>query len=95
MGCFILLIGIIWPRITLVLLWLFTNYSTQAFQTYLWPILGFCFLPTTTLGYELAKNWASGGQLTGLWWLLPALGLLHDLGHTGWAASRRGRNRNT
>ncbi len=92
MGCFILLIGVIWPRITLILLYFFSTYH-RAFQTDLWPILGFFFLPTTTLGYELAKNWAPGGELNGLWWLLPALGLLHDLGHTGWAASRRSQAR--
>ncbi len=95
MGCFILLIGVIWPRITLVLLWVFTSYPAKAFQTDLWPVLGFFLLPTTTLGYELAKNWAAGGQLDGLWWLLPALGLLHDLGHTSWAAWHRGATRKT
>lgn len=94
MGCFILLIGVIWPRITLILLYLFSTYPSRAFQTDLWPILGFFFLPTTTLGYELAKNWASGGHLDGLWWLLPTLGLLHDLGHTSWAASRRHQAQN-
>lgn len=88
MGCFILLIGVIWPRITLALLWLFTLYPAKAFQTDLWPILGFIFLPTTTLGYELAINWSQSGNINGLWWLLPALGLLHDLGHTSWATMR-------
>ncbi len=89
MGCFIVLFGAIWPRVMLILLWLFSGYPQRAFHGMLWPLLGFFFLPATTLGYELAKNWNPGGRLEGWWIVLPALGLLHDFGHWGFAGSRR------
>jgi len=56
----------------------------------LFPLLGFIFLPTTTLGYELAMNWSANG-LTGLWWILPIVGLLHDLGHLGYSSGWKNR----
>lgn len=85
MGCCLaVLVGAIWPRLTLILLWLFDpKYFTTAFQTWIFPLLGFIFLPTTTLAYELVKNWSPGGRVDGYWLILLALGLLHDLGHIG------------
>ncbi|MGC8625566.1 MAG: hypothetical protein ACP5VQ_09930 [Phycisphaerae bacterium] len=90
MGCLVIIFGFFWPRVALVLLWLFSDYPQRAFQGMLFPLLGFLFLPTTTLGYELAMNWSAHG-LTGLWWLLPALGLLHDLGHLGYSSQWKHR----
>ncbi len=87
-GCIILLAGAIWPRFTLAMLWLFSDYPAKAFDTVLWPLVGFFVLPATTLGYELARNWSTHGSLAGGWFLLPAVGLLYDLGYTGAAARR-------
>jgi hypothetical protein len=90
MGCFLILFGFFWPRVVLVLLWLFSGYPQRAFHGMLFPLLGFIFLPTTTLGYELAMNWSANG-LTGLWWILPIVGLLHDLGHLGYSSGWKKR----
>jgi hypothetical protein len=40
--------GIILPRITLFFLWVFTDF-TKVFQGWIWPLLGFCLMPLTTL----------------------------------------------
>jgi hypothetical protein len=90
MGCLVIIFGFFWPRVVLVLLWLFSSYPQRAFHGALFPLLGFFFLPTTTLGYELAKNWSSTG-LNGAWWLLPAIGLVHDLGHLGYSSQWKSR----
>ena len=66
MGCLLALIGLITPRVVMVFLWVFTNYLSRAFETFLWPLLGFFFLPTTTLAYAVAKNSLGGFQGWGL-----------------------------
>jgi hypothetical protein len=90
MGCLLALFGLITPRVVMVVLWLFTNYLSRAFDTFVWPLLGFIFLPTTTLAYAVAQNSFHG--LKGFGLVLFALGLLVDFGLLGGGArSRRGR----
>ena len=63
MGCLLGLLGLITPRVVLVLLWVFTNYLSRAFHTFVWPFLGFIFLPTTTLAYAVAHELGLGPVL--------------------------------
>ena len=44
------------PRLVLFLVAVFSNYIGRAYQTALWPILGFFFMPLTTLVYAWAIN---------------------------------------
>jgi hypothetical protein len=44
------------PRIALVLLFLFSNYLQRAYHALLLPLLGFLFLPLTTLAYAWMMN---------------------------------------
>ena len=44
------------PRIVLVLVWLFSDYLDTAYQTRIWPFLGFLLLPLTTLAYAFAMH---------------------------------------
>jgi hypothetical protein len=44
------------PRIILFGMWLFTDYIGRAYETWIWPFLGFLFLPTTTIAYSIAAN---------------------------------------
>src|SRR5262245_51712264 len=37
------------PRVTFLLVVLFSNYVGRAYQSMLWPLLGFFFMPLTTL----------------------------------------------
>ena len=59
------------PRIAILLLWLLTSWFDGMFKQFLWPLLGFIFLPTTLLWYTVVHHWF-GGQ----WTLWPILGLI-------------------
>jgi hypothetical protein len=99
MPCFLLLIILLFPRIALVLMWIFspTHYLQRAFhvqQPYhlgglVVPVLGFIFLPLTTIVYawELNSNMPTVG--INLLWLL--LAVIVDLGGLGGGAHRRSR----
>ena len=51
------------PRLTLFLVVLFSDYIGRAYQTTAWPLLGFFFMPLTTLAYAWAIN--SHGSVDG------------------------------
>lgn len=90
MGCIALLIILLFPRITLALMWLFSNYLQRAFHGgLLVPLLGFLFLPLTTIVYAWEIN--SGMPTAGinLLWLL--LAVVIDLGGLGGGARRQSR----
>ena len=91
MGCFIVLLGAFFPRVALVLVWLFTNYVERAFDLFLIPLIGLILLPYTTLAYVLVYSPAGGIQ--GFDWFWLALGLLLDIGsYTGGGRARRHRD---
>ena len=46
------------PRLVLVLLWLFGNVLSSAFDRWIVPLLGFFVLPWTTLAYAAFRDWA-------------------------------------
>ena len=81
MGCLIALLILFLPRTVMVVLWLFTDYLSMAYGTWVWPLLGFFFLPTTTLAYAVAENRYGGVRGIGL--VLVILGVLLDLGALG------------
>jgi hypothetical protein len=87
MPCLLLILVLAFPRLGLLLLFFFTHYLDRAFQSILLLILGFLFLPLTTLAYAWMIN--SGLQVAGinLLWLLIAA--LIDLGALGGGYSRR------
>lgn len=97
MGCALGCLALAFPRITLLLVWLLgpTGYLVRPFPEAFWPILGFFFVPTTTLAFAYASNTlASGGEVTPFGWLLTAIALLIDVGifgGSGRAAHRRRR----
>ena len=87
MCCLLVLLAFFTPRIVLFLLWLFTDYLSRAFETALWPILGFFFLPATTIGYAIAQN--EFGGLSGLGIVAVLIGLAVDIGLIGGGARQR------
>jgi hypothetical protein len=90
MPCLILIILIGFPRVALVLMWLFSTYLQRAFHGgLLIPLLGFLFLPFTTIVYAWEIN--SGMPTAGinLLWLLIAV--IIDLGGLGGGAHRQSR----
>jgi hypothetical protein len=90
MPCLVLLVVLFFPRIALVLLWFFSTYLQRAYHSNLLvPLLGFLFLPLTTLVYawEVNNHMAMAG--VNLLWLL--LAVLIDLGGLGGGAHRQSR----
>jgi hypothetical protein len=85
MGCLFALIALITPRFILFILWLFTDYLNTAFSSGWWGLLGFLFLPTTTIAYAIAQNEfttvTGGTEAAGI--ILIVLGVVIDLGMLG------------
>lgn len=71
MPCLLLLVGLAVPRLLIVGLWLLTDWFAGLFDTLLWPVLGFLFLPTTLLWYGAVQHWW-GGE----WGALQVIGLV-------------------
>ena len=77
------------PRFAIILVVIFSNYIGRAYQTTLWPLLGFLFMPMTTLAYAWAIN--SRGAVEGFQLIVVVIAVLIDLGLVGGSASRRRR----
>ena len=86
--CLIVLLAFIGPRIALGYTWIFTTRVDRAFESWAWPVVGFVFLPWTTLAYVVAHDGTGVGPVG---WLVVALGLLADM--SSWGASSRARDR--
>jgi len=90
MPCLLILVVLISPRLALLLLWFFSNYLQRAFHhTFLMPLLGFIFMPLTTLVYAWEVN--SGMPLGGINLLWLVIAALIDLGFLGHGAHRQTR----
>lgn len=91
MGCTCLfaLLAAAAPRLALILMWLFTNRLSEAFDTFIIPLLGFIFLPLTTVVYALVY----AGGLSGFEWILLIVAALIDLGSYGGGAYGRRERR--
>lgn len=81
------ILGLFFPRLALVLMWLFSDYLGRAFETTVWPVLGFVFMPFTTLAWALAQN--EGGGVHGVWIAVVVIAALVDLGVVGKGAKDR------
>lgn len=92
MGCFIGCLALITPRFAIVLVVLFSNFIGRAYESFLWPLLGFFFMPLTTLAYAWAVN--THGTVTGVYLVVVVLAVLLDLGLIGGggASARRRRH---
>jgi len=89
MPCLVLLLALLAPRVCLVLMWLFTHYLGRAYQTALWPLLGFCLMPVTTIAYAVCQN--EGGGVHDGWIVVLVLAILIDAGVIGGAQHDRQR----
>jgi hypothetical protein len=84
-GCLVILLALISPRLALFLIWIFSDLLSRAFDSWLVPFLGFFLLPWTTLAY--AGMWASSDGVVGFEWFLVILAFLLDL--SSYAARQR------
>jgi hypothetical protein len=56
MPCLLLLVVLAFPRVVLALMFFFSHYLDRAYHGLLLPLLGFLFLPITTLVYAWLVN---------------------------------------
>ncbi len=89
MPCLFLVLGLAFPRVILVLLYLFTHMLQRAYSTFLIPLLGFVFLPLTTLMYAWMVN--TGLPIAGFYLVALVICVVADLGLLGGGARSRGR----
>src|SRR5262245_56253007 len=81
MCCFFAILVFLGPRAAIALWWLFDpNRWSTVYGTFIFPALGFIFLPWTTLMYTAV--WHLGG-LQGWDWLWIGLAVLVDLASYG------------
>ena len=81
MGCLLILLAFVSPRLALFAIWLFDDLLSRAYEGWLVPLLGFFLLPWTTLAY--AVMWSSSRQVFGFEWFLVALAFAADLASYG------------
>ena len=77
MCLFVLVLGLLGPRVAVGATWLFSDRVTLAFGGgWVWPLLGLLFLPWTALAYVVV--WAvSGVSLGG--WIIVVLAFFLDM----------------
>jgi len=78
MGCFVALLALISARLALFFIAIFSDLLSDAFDSWFVPVLGFFFLPWTTLAY--AVMWSSSHRVYGFEWFIVILAFLVDLG---------------
>ena len=81
------------PRFVIVLVVILSDYIGRAYETNLWPFVGFLFMPLTTLSYAWAIN--SNGSVSGVYLMVVVVAILIDLGiigGSGGASARRFRD---
>jgi hypothetical protein len=60
MPCLLVLVALLVPRVLILGLWFLTDWFQGMFDSLLWPVLGFVFLPTTLLWYSAVQHWFGG-----------------------------------
>ena len=71
MPCLFVVFALFTPRLVIALLYFLSTWFKGVFDTALWPILGFIFLPTTLLWYTAVQHWWGG-----VWSLWPIVGIV-------------------
>jgi hypothetical protein len=88
--CLLVILILAFPRVVLVLMFLMSNYLQRAYHDLLLPIIGFIFLPITTIVYAWMVN--SRMPLQGINLIILVVAIIIDLGGLGggeWHRRRR------
>ncbi len=81
MPCLLFIVVLAFPRIVLVLLFFLSNYLERAYHGLLLPLLGFIFLPLTTLAYAWMVN--TGQPTAGINLVILVIAVVVDIGGLG------------
>ena len=89
MPCIAAVFAFISPRLAIIVVALFSNVLSRAFDSWFLPLIGFFILPWTTLAYAIM--WDVGThRVFGFEWFVVALAFLADLG--SYAGGKRARD---
>ena len=89
--CLVLMVLLAFPRIALVLLFLFSNYLQRAYHGLILLLLGFLFLPLTTLAFAWMTN--TRQPIAGINLLILIVAVVIDLGGLSRGEYHRRRRR--
>jgi hypothetical protein len=89
MPCLLVIVVAAFPRVVLVLMYLFSNYIQRAYHDLLIPVLGFFFLPLTTIVYAWMVN--THMPLEGINLLIMLVAVIVDVGGLGGGEYHRRR----
>lgn len=87
MPCILLVLVLAFPRLVLVLMFLFSNYLQRAYHGLILPLLGFLFLPLTTIVYSWLTN--SHLPIAGVNLVILVVAVVIDVGGWGGGEWRR------
>lgn len=89
MACLLVILILAFPRVVLVLVSFTSNYLERAYHGLILPILGFIFVPLTTLVYAWMVN--TRQPLQGVNLLILLIAILLDIGSIGHGEYHRRR----
>jgi hypothetical protein len=81
MPCLIAIAVLAFPRLALAAIFVFSNYLGRAYHGLLVPVLGFLFLPLTTIVYAWLVN--TNTPLSGVYAFVLIAAVLLDVGAVG------------
>ena len=90
MPCLVAVIALLFPRVLIVVLWFFTDWFNGVFNTLLWPVLGFIFLPVTMLWYSVVIN-QYAGQWSNVNIIIMVIAVVIDM--RSWGSGYRSKRR--
>ena len=89
MGCCLVVLVLMFPRVVLLVLFLFSTYLERAYHGLVIPLLGFLFLPLTTLAYAWMIN--THTRIEGVNLLILVVAAVIDAGGLGGGEYHRRR----
>ena len=89
MPCLAIILAFISPRLAIIVVAIFSDILSRAFDSWFLPLIGFFILPWTTLAY--AVMWDVGThRVSGFEWFVVVLAFLADVG--SYASGQRARD---
>lgn len=79
MGCLLPVFAIFAPRFVMIFIFILTDWFAQAYETRMYPFLGWLIMPYTTLAY-MAAMLQNNHELKDGWLVLLIFAVIFDLG---------------